>query len=93
VFIALSSVPDATNRELETMTGLRITQSRRRVEELREKGVVVQSCERRCKQAKTTKSKEPDPETAPGTRWQVNALLEEKETRLRVEPRMVGRIE
>jgi predicted transcriptional regulator len=55
VFIALSSVPDATNRELEAMTGLRINEITPRVKELREKGVVVQSCERRCKQSKTTR--------------------------------------
>jgi hypothetical protein len=55
VFIALSSVPDATNRELELLTGLRVNEITPRVKELREKGVVVQSCERRCKASKTSR--------------------------------------
>jgi predicted transcriptional regulator len=54
VFVALSSVPDATNRELEVLTGLRVNEITPRVKELRENGVVVQSCERRCKQSGRT---------------------------------------
>jgi len=42
-----------------------------------------------CEQA----SKEPDPERLLELVRQVNALLEEKETRLRVEPGMQSRIE
>lgn len=54
VFAALSSVSNATNRELTEMTGLRINEVTPRIMELRKRGVVVEACHRRCRQSGRT---------------------------------------
>jgi hypothetical protein len=54
VFVALSAVPNATNRELTAITGLRINEVTPRVNELRKRGVVVEACHRPCRQSGRT---------------------------------------
>ena len=49
VFVALSAVPDATNRELSEMTSLPINEVTPRIHELRERRVVIEAQHRRCR--------------------------------------------
>ena len=54
VFVALSAVPNATNREISECTGLRINEVTPRIKELRERHLVVEACHRPCRQSGRT---------------------------------------
>jgi hypothetical protein len=49
VFVALSDVKNATNREIQQMTGIPINEVTPRIHELRERHVVVEAEHRKCR--------------------------------------------